>query len=240
MCLRHHLHDSRKQGIGADFFGPHDQGARSVHCAAHHLVVGLLFDRHRLTGHHGLIDRAVAIDHNAVDRHFFAGANAQAIARYDHFYRHVFLVARLRHPPRGLWRQAEQGLDRRTGLTASPQFQDLAQQDQGHDDRRRFEIHGDVTGIIAKRGRKQIRQQDGNNAIHVGDADAQADQREHIEMTGHDRSPSTYKKRPRPPQHHRAGQKQFDPRTNRDGQDCAHGFSGEQVAHGDEKDRDCE
>ena len=44
------------------------------------LSAGALLDRHRLAGDHRFIDRAVALEHHAVDRDFLAGPHAQAIA----------------------------------------------------------------------------------------------------------------------------------------------------------------
>ena len=47
------------------------------------LSPGLFLDRHRLAGDHRFIDRAVSLEHDAVDRNLFAGAHAQLIAGHD-------------------------------------------------------------------------------------------------------------------------------------------------------------
>ena len=52
----------------------------------------------------------------------------------------LFLAAIVAEPPRGLGRQAEQGPDRTAGLAACPQLENLPQQDERHDHRRRLEI----------------------------------------------------------------------------------------------------
>ena len=38
------------------------------------------FDGDRLAGHQRFVDRTFAVEHDAVDRNFFAGANAKAVA----------------------------------------------------------------------------------------------------------------------------------------------------------------
>ena len=47
---------------------------------ADHPVAGALLDRHRLAGHHRLVDRAAALEHDAVDRHLLARPHAQPVA----------------------------------------------------------------------------------------------------------------------------------------------------------------
>ena len=97
----------------------------------------------------------MALDHRAIDRHFFARANAQQVAYRDLAESDIGLASIRRDAARGLRGQAEQRLDRAAGLAASPQLQHLAQQDQNRDDGSCFEVKADMSGGIAKRGGKR-------------------------------------------------------------------------------------
>jgi len=54
-------------------------------------------------------------------------------------------------------------------------------------------------------GRNDTRKQQGENAVAECDADAQADQREHVGMTRECTLPAAHQKRPGRPEHHRSG-----------------------------------
>jgi len=88
-------------------------------------------------------DFSTAFQHDAVDRHLLAGTDAQAIARNYFFERDIGLGAVVTHESGAFWREIEQRSDGTARLRAGSQFENLAEQHQGHDDRRRLEINRD-------------------------------------------------------------------------------------------------
>ena len=62
-----------------------------------------------------------------------------------------------------------------------------------------------------KRGRKQLRRQRADHAVEPGHAGAHRDQREHVEISRHQRTPAARKERRAGPQHHRRRQRQRNP-----------------------------
>ena len=71
--------------VAADPLGAHDERPGAVDGAAGDLVARPLFDRQRLAGQHRLVDVAGAVEHDAVDRDFFARPHPQPVARDDPF-----------------------------------------------------------------------------------------------------------------------------------------------------------
>src|SRR5688500_256573 len=63
----------------------------------------------------GFVDRARALEHDAVDRNFLAGPNAQPIAYLDDFERDVLLGSVVSEAARGLGREPEEVANRRAG-----------------------------------------------------------------------------------------------------------------------------
>ena len=84
------LHDSRQQRFGADALGAHDERSGRVDGGADDLAAGRFFDGNGFAGDHGLVDRTAAFEHDAVDRNFFSGADAQAVSGLHLFERDVF------------------------------------------------------------------------------------------------------------------------------------------------------
>ncbi len=87
--LAHHADDLGEHRLGPDALGPHHQAAGAVDRAADHAVARAFLHRDRLAADHRFVDRASALDHDAVDRDFLAGPDAQPIARDDLLERHV-------------------------------------------------------------------------------------------------------------------------------------------------------
>jgi hypothetical protein len=170
----------------------------------------LLSDRHRLTRHHGFVDDGATLDDDAVDRHLLTRAHAQAIADLDRVDVDV-LVALVGDAARGLGREAEQRPDRTRGLRAGAQLQHLAEQHQHRNHGRRLEIHRDRAMHVAERRREQLRCQRRDHAVEIGDAGADRDQREHVEIARDQRLPATHEERRAGPQHHRRRQHERDP-----------------------------
>ncbi len=142
----------------------------------------------------------MALDHRAVDRHFFAGANAQQVTDGNLAESDIGLASVRRDAARGFRGQTEQGLDRAAGLAASPQLQHLPQQDQNRNDGSCFEVKADVSGGVAKGSRKETGRDHGNQAVKVGSAAADGDQGEHVEAAMNNRRPSALKEGPSAPQ----------------------------------------
>ena len=170
------------------------------------VCAGLLGRRHRFAGDHRFIDRRLALDQDAVDRHPFAGADADQVADRDGVERHVLVAAVRPHAPRAVGRQRHQRADRAQGRGAGAQFQDLPEQHQHGDYRGGLEIKRDAAVRVAELRRKQSGRQRRHQAVEVGDADAHGDQREHIEMARAQRSDAAHEERPAAPQHHRRRQ----------------------------------
>ncbi|MCY1297415.1 hypothetical protein D9M70_468540 [compost metagenome] len=62
-----HLHDLRQHGVRADFLRFHHQAAMGVQRGADEGLTGLFHHRYGLTGQHGFIDGALALQHDPVD-----------------------------------------------------------------------------------------------------------------------------------------------------------------------------
>ncbi len=74
----------------------------------------------------------------------------------------------------------------------------------------RFEIDRDRSVMAAEGGRKQCRREGRDDAVEPGDAGAQRDQREHVEVARDERLPAALEERPAGPQHHRCRQRELD------------------------------
>ena len=166
------------------------------------LRAGLLGRRHRFPGDHRFIDRRLAFDQDAVDRHPFARANADQVADRDGVERYVLVSAVRPHAPRAVGRQRHQRADGAQGRGAGAQFQHLPEQHQHGDHRGGLEIKRDAAVRVAKRRRKQSGRESRHQAVDVSNADAHGDEREHIEMTRAERLDAAHKERPAAPQHH--------------------------------------
>ena len=100
-----------------------------------------------------------------------------------------------REPPRGLRREAEQRADRAGGVAARAQLEHLPEQHQRRDDRGGLEIDRHHPRRVRRRGRKKARENRRDDAVGVGNPDAERDQREHVEMAIDERAPSALEER---------------------------------------------
>jgi hypothetical protein len=235
--FRDHGYDLGEECIAADPLGAHDETARRVDGGAGHLVAGILLGRHRLAGNHGFIDRAAALEHHAVDRHFLAGPHAQAVAGNDFFKRDVLVAAIIAQPAGAFRRQIEQGANGAAGLGAGAELEHLAEQNQRDDYGRRLKIKRHLPVMIAEGSRKNPRRQRGDQAIGVSDASAERDQREHVEPAADDRRPAALKERPAAPQHRRRAQDQLPPNEKARGDQRIECRFVEMLGHGDGQQR---
>src|SRR5579864_2131506 len=82
LCLTDELDDLRQHGVAAHAFRPHDERASTIHRGADDFGARRFLNRGGLAGDHGLIDGAASVEHFAVDRYFFAGADAETVAGF--------------------------------------------------------------------------------------------------------------------------------------------------------------
>ena len=146
----------------------------------------------------------------AVDRDLLSRPHPQAIADKDDVERDFSLGTVGRNPARSFRCEIEERADRAGGAFPGAQLQHLAEQHQHGDCRRRLEINADGPFVAAKSRREKLRRQRRDDAVSPGDAGADGDQREHVEVAGCERMPAPHEKRPAGPQHDRSRQRQLD------------------------------
>ena len=193
-----HLNDLGEHGFRSDFLCAHHQSAAGVHRRSNHLVAGALADGNRLAGQHGLVNGAAALDHQAIDRHFLAGADTQPVADMDMRQRYVFLSAIRIDAACRFWRQLEQGFYCRRSLGARLEFEYLAQQGQRNDNGSRLEIHAYATHGH-EGGREHARGDGRHHAVNKRGAGAQPDQGPHVRAAMNHRLRSAFEEGPAGP-----------------------------------------
>ena len=207
--LRDHLDDLREHRVAPDALGAHEKAAGAIHRAAGDFVAGRLLDRHRLAGEHRFIDVRLPLDDPAIDRHFLAGAHAQLIAALHFIERHFAFFAVANDDARSAARDRASA-DRAAGAAAGAQFEHLSEQDEHGDHRRRFEVDADLA-VLLKRRRKDAGREHHDRAVEPRHADADRDQREHVEVSVDERLPAAHEERPARPQHDRRAQRELHP-----------------------------
>ena len=205
-----HTHDAREHGVAPDGVGPHDEGAGSVHGPARDHVTRGLLDGDGLAAQHRLVHAAAAVDDRAVDGDPLARPHAEPIPRMDLLEGHVDLAPAFLEPARGRRSQSQQRADGVRGPAPRPQLEHLTEQDQGGDDGRGLEVHGDRSVRRAEGGREEARRQERHEAEPVGDADSQRDEGEHVQAPGQDGTPAALEEGPARPQDDRARQRQLE------------------------------
>ena len=208
---RDHLHDPGEQRVAADLFRADDESAGLIERAADQLCAGALGDRHRLAGDHRFIERRAALDHHAVDRNLFARPHPQPVADGDQIERDFLFAAVVLQAPRGFGREVEERADGAGGLLARTQFQNLAEQHQHGDDGGRLEIDRDGAAMAAERRRENAGREQADDAVDPGDAGAERDQREHVEIARLQRLRAAHEERPAGPEDDRRRQHELDP-----------------------------
>ncbi len=168
--------DPRQCGISTHARGTTAQRAFLVERGRVDPRARALAHRNALAGEHRLDHVRLPVDHLGIDRNRLAGTHQQHVAPTHLFDvdvdpRVVAFDVRL------LGLQIDQRVDRRGGACLRARFEDLAQQHQGHDDRRRLEV--DVPARSAEHRRVDAQGVRGGGAqgdehVHVGRAAAQA------------------------------------------------------------------
>ena len=184
---------------------------------------------------------AGSLEHLTVDGHLLAWADAQTIAFAHLVEGDILLAAVVANEPSRLRCHPEQLFDGCAGLATGLQLEDLAEQDQRHDDASRFEVHGDLAAVTAERVGEDAWKERGDEAVDVGDADAEPDQREHVEAHVLHRANRAHVEGPRRPETDRGGERQLDERPCSSGQDAGDRPAREHVDHDDghERQREC-
>ncbi len=148
--LGHHLHDARQHRVASDLLGADHKRAGLIDRAADRPGADLLRDRHRLAGHHRLVDRASA---RRSPRHRPApsrpGGRGDGRRRWIESRVTSSSLPSGANAPRRLRREVEKRADGPARRLAGAQFEDLAQQHQHGDHRRRLEV--DRNGAIRLR-----------------------------------------------------------------------------------------
>ena len=160
------------------------------------------------------IDCALPLDDFTVQRDLLAGPHPQPIADRDRFKANFLVGAFGVDASHGLRRKVEQGPDRAAGLLPCAEFENLAEQHEDGNRRRRLEIDGDRAVHSPKVRREQARRNRGDDAVGPGDARAHGDQREHIEIAVPERRPCPLEKWPAGPQHDRRRENELNPVQN--------------------------
>ena len=126
--------------------------------------------------------------------------------------RHVLFRARRRGAPRGLRGEAEQRPDRAARPAPGAELEHLAEQHERRDDRRRLEV--DARPRPRGRGTaggKKPGEERRHDAVDVGRARPERDQREHVEAPVHERGPAALEERPAAPEHDGRREHELDP-----------------------------
>jgi len=129
--------------------------------------------------------------------------HAQAVANLHLIELHLLLGAVIAQPPGKVGREFQKiayGLAR---LAHRPKLQDVAEDHESHDDRSSLEVCPDRSVVLAELRRKEVGQEDRDQAEKVGEAHAQTDQRVHIEGPACERRPELAQDRPAHPRHDR-------------------------------------
>ncbi|MCY1422380.1 hypothetical protein D9M71_380570 [compost metagenome] len=142
-------------------------------------LTGFLHHWYRLTGQHGFIDGALALQHDAIDRDLLSRTDPQVVPRMHVGQGNVFLAAIGVDTPRGLGGEPEECLDGGGGLRARFQLKHLPQQGQRDDHRGGFEVNADAT-VLHEGRRKGLRDQGRGHAVEVGGCRPKANERPHV------------------------------------------------------------
>ena len=135
-----HVDDPREHRLRTECVRTDQQRPGAGDGTADDLVTFRLGDRQRLTGDHGLVDRAAPLEHGAVHRDLLSGTHPDHVADLQMLEVDLLLVTVVVDPARGRRRQIHEGPDGPGGGFTGPQFQDLPQCYEGDDDRGRLEV----------------------------------------------------------------------------------------------------
>ncbi|EXI72518.1 MAG: hypothetical protein AW07_03247 [Candidatus Accumulibacter sp. SK-11] len=195
-----HANDAGQQGVFADTGRTAAQHAFAIGSGGEDAVATMLGNRHALAGQHCLVDARRAVDDLAIDRNALARADDEDVTR-DQQRRVELDQAAVTFDARDSRLQADECLDRLTGLRLGACLEQLAEEDEGDDRRRCLEIDMQVcrTGDRHEEAEEVgHRCADGNQHVHVAAAAAQ-------------RLPGALVEAPADPELHGCGQGELQP-----------------------------
>jgi hypothetical protein len=150
--------------------------------------------------------------------------------------RHVLVGPVATHQAGRLRRQTEQRSNGSARLAARAQLEQLSELYQHDDHRRGLEVHRHAAIGHAERVWEETGHQRGHDREEIGHADAERDQREHVEAAVDERLPAAGEERRPAPQYDRRRQHQLRPRAHGRRNGVTEVF-GEQLAHREQRDR---
>ena len=157
----YHPDDAGKEGVLPHFLHLHGQGAVLVDGAGIDMGTSLLEGRDRFAGQRALIHVGGAVRDQAVHRKAFARLHQDRLSRAGR---------------RALLLQADQFADGSGGAVFRPLLQQPADEDEGDDHRRRFEVQ---MGLQPLRG-PHLREQEVEYAEQIGNGHRQGHERVHV------------------------------------------------------------
>ena len=169
LCLGDQTDDASEQGVLADTGRSAAQHSLAVGRGGKDAVARVLGQRHALAGQHGFIHGRRSIEHLAIDRQAFAGADDEDVARYQQ-RRVEFDQAAVALDARCSGLQAKQCLDGLGGSCLGARLEQLAEQNERDDRGRCFEIDVQVCGAGDR----------DDGAEHVGHGSAERDEHVHV------------------------------------------------------------
>src|SRR5439155_25425994 len=109
-----------------------------------------------------------------------------------------------------LWSEPQQCLERSARSRPRSKLEDLAEEDERNDERRRLEVDGNHSAA-PHCFRKKARGDGRDDTEYVRDTGTESDQREQVEASVHDRRSAALEQRPACPEVHGRRQHQLDP-----------------------------
>ena len=194
--LLNELDDLSQGGIDPDLGGPHPQRSGGVQRGADDLVAGRFVDRQTLAGDHRLVEVALAVLDDAVDRDLRAGANQEQVSHLDVGGRNLDGSA-VSHDERHRRREIQQRTDRLVGAAPSAHLEPVAQQHERRQDCGRLVEHLAAAG------------QGHDEGVDPPGTDGYCDQHHHVEGAGPQRTDRSVEEDPGRPEHHGQGQQQL-------------------------------
>ena len=138
---------------------------------------------------------------------------------------------------RGLRAEIEQGADGGAGAAAGAEFHDLSEQDERGDGGGGFEVDVGISAHAAERVGKNSGREGGDHAVDVGDAGAEADQREHVRAAVDERRPEALEERQAAPEDDGRGESEFEPRQTRPFESAMNSSRPDHATHRDGEQR---
>ncbi len=173
----------------------------------------------------------------SIHGHAFAGAYAEPVADLELIDRHIGFVPVGVEAVGNLGSEIEESTDGLVGAGVGALFDDLAEEDNGGDEGRAFEVEGDAVMGVHQARREVVTEEHGGDRIKVGRAGAGHGEREHVGVALDDGLPPPADKERAATKKDGGGEDELQPtRYEGEGQETAE--AGNHGAHGEDEDRD--